>query len=77
MAKWDGRFETSKEYNASIEQRIKDNMEFEIGKADDDGGLIKSYYGENETYGKWEMYGPSDSKDGHYHADEKDGLLHP
>lgn len=60
---WDGTFETSKEANRDIEDILLDMMDGnEIGKASDDGGLIKSY-----ADGSWEMFGPSNGPKDHYH----------
>ena len=60
---WDGTFESSKEANRDIEDLLLDTMEGkEIGKASDDGGLIKS-----NSDGSWEMFGPSNGPKGHYH----------
>lgn len=40
---WDGTFDSSKEADRSVEEALLDIMEGnEIGKATDDGGLIKS-----------------------------------
>lgn len=60
---WDGTFDTSKEADRSVEQALIDTINgVEIGKASDDGGLIKAY-----DDGSWEMFGPSDSEKGHWH----------
>lgn len=67
---WDGTFESSKEANRSIEDLLLDTMDGNIiGKASDDGGLVKSY-----ADGSWEMMGPSDGPKNHYHLGrDKDG----
>lgn len=60
---WDGTLENSKEYDRSVEQALLDTMAgIEIGKASDDGGLIKSY-----GDGSFEIFGPSNGPKGHYH----------
>lgn len=60
---WDGSFETSKEANRDLEDIFLDAMDGNyIGKGDD-GGLIKSY-----ADGSWEIFGPSDGPNGHYHG---------
>jgi hypothetical protein len=59
---WDGSFETSREANRDIEDILLDTMDGnEIGKGAD-GGLIKA-----NADGSWEMFGPSDGPNGHYH----------
>ncbi len=59
---WNGSFESSREANREIEDLLLDTMEGkEIGRGDD-GGLIKS-----NPDGSWEMFGPSDGPNGHYH----------
>jgi hypothetical protein len=67
---WDGTFDSSKEADRSVEEALLDIMEGnEIGKATDDGGLIKA-----NADGSWEMFGPSDGPKGHYHIGmDKDG----
>lgn len=61
--KWDGTFETSREANRDIEDIMLSAMSGdEIGKASDDGGLIKA-----NADGSWEVFGPSDGSKGHYH----------
>lgn len=63
---WDGTHEDSKEANRDIKDLILDTMSGnEIGKATDDGGLIKSY-----GDGGYELFGPSSSDKGHYHIGE-------
>lgn len=60
---WDGTFESSREANRDLEDILLDTMGGnEIGKASDDGGLIKS-----NADGSWDMFGPSDGPNGHYH----------
>ena len=60
---WDGTYDSSKEADRSIEDLLLDTMSGnEIGKASDDGGLIKS-----NADGSWDMFGPSDGPKGHYH----------
>lgn len=67
---WDGTFDSSKEADRSVEEALLDIMEGnEIGKATDDGGLIKA-----NADGSWDMFGPSDGPKGHYHfGRDKDG----
>ncbi len=60
---WDGTFESSREANRDIGDTLLDIMDGnEIGRASDDGGLIKS-----NADGSWDMFGPSDGPKGHYH----------
>ncbi len=60
---WNGSFEDSKEANRDIEDILLDVMSGnEIGKASDDGGLIKA-----NADGSFEMFGPSNGPKGHYH----------
>ena len=60
---WDGTFDSSREADRSIEDLLLDTMAGnEIGRASDDGGLIKS-----NADGSWDMFGPSNGDKGHYH----------
>lgn len=70
---WDGKFDSSLEANRSIEDLILDVMDGnEIGKATDDGGLIKV-----NRDGSYDIFGPSNGPKGHYHLNkDKDGNYH-
>lgn len=60
---WNGSFEDSKEANRDLEDIFLDTLNGnEIGRAEDDGGLIKT-----NSDGSWELFGPSDGSRGHYH----------
>ena len=60
---WNGTHEDSIEANRDIDKILLDEMSGnEIGKASDDGGLIKA-----NADGSWDMFGPSDGPKGHYH----------
>ncbi|MDO4527047.1 MAG: hypothetical protein Q4B87_03085 [Candidatus Saccharibacteria bacterium] len=59
---WDGSYEKSREANRDFDDIFLDALYGnEIGKGDD-GGLIKA-----NADGSWEMFGPSDGPNGHYH----------
>lgn len=66
---WDGTYENSREANRDFDDIFLDALHGnEIGKGDD-GGLIKA-----NADGSWEMFGPSDGPNGHYHLGrDKDG----